>query len=68
MSGMNSRRGMAAPAPARERKCAYEIEKGLRQSLESVDMRLKKFLLSLTEPRMVGALQEYRAQQMTLVQ
>jgi len=57
------------PVPARgKHKSAYEIEKGLKQSLESADNGLKRFLLSLKESGMTEGTQGYRALGMVLVQ
>jgi len=67
-----SRRGAAppppAPAPVKGRQSAYQIEKGLKQSLESVDAGLKKFLASMKGSGMAEALQGYRTMQTVLVQ
>jgi hypothetical protein len=62
------KRGAAVAPVARGRKSTYEIEKGLRLSLESVDNGLKQFLLSLKESKMVEGLQGYRNMQLVLVQ
>jgi hypothetical protein len=67
MSASVKRVPAAAPM-ARGRKSTYEIEKGLRDSLESVDNGLKQFLLSLKESKMVEGLQGYRGMQLVLVQ
>lgn len=50
------------------KKSAYVIEKGLKQSLESVDNGLKRFLLSLEQAGMAGGVQGYRSLAMVLVQ
>jgi hypothetical protein len=67
-----SRRGAApsppAPTPPKGRQSAYQIEKGLKESLESVDKGLKQFLNSLQESRMTEALQGYRMMQRVLIQ
>lgn len=57
-----------APAPAKGRRSAYEIERGLKQSLESVDAGLKQFLQSLKDSGLAEALQGYRTMQVVLVQ
>ena len=57
-----------APEPVKGRQSAYQIEKGLKQSLESVDTGLKKFLQSMKDSGMTEALQGYRAMQVVLVQ
>jgi hypothetical protein len=46
----------------------YQIEKGLKQSLESTDAGLKQFLASMRESGMAAAPQAYRAMQMVLIQ
>jgi hypothetical protein len=51
-----------------QHKSPYVIEKGLRQSLESTDLGLKQFLLSIQKSGMVEALAGYRALQTVLVQ
>jgi hypothetical protein len=50
------------------KKSAYVIERGLKQSLESVDNGLKRFLLSLQQARMTEGIQGYRSLGMVLIQ
>lgn len=57
-----------APTPPKGKQSAYQIEKGLKESLESVDKGLKQFLSSLQESRMADALQGYRTMQRVLIQ
>lgn len=59
---------MSAPARRAPRQSAYQVEKGLKQSLESVDNGLKRFLLSMQESGMAEGVQGYRAMQMVLLQ
>lgn len=67
-----SRRGapppLPAPAPVKGRQSAYQIERGLKQSLESVDAGLRSFLQSTKASGMAEALQGYRMMQVVLVQ
>jgi hypothetical protein len=50
------------------KKSAYVIERGLKQSLESVDNGLKRFLLSLQQAKMAEGIQGYRSLGMVLIQ
>jgi hypothetical protein len=55
-------------APRKRTPSNYEIEKGLRKSLESTDEGLKKFLASVRQSGLAGAHTGYRALQVVLVQ
>lgn len=69
---MSQLRPRRAEAPRRAEKkrppTNHEVEKGLRQSLESTDEGLRKFLEALRGSGMADAVQGYRAMQMVLVQ
>ncbi|HEU4403868.1 MAG TPA: hypothetical protein VFS43_01035 [Polyangiaceae bacterium] len=56
----------AGAGPARPSN--YQIEKGLKHSLESTDAGLKQFLESMRASGMASAPQAYRAMQMVLIQ
>ena len=64
-------RGLSPQKPPQEKKhvpTTQEIETNLKESLESTDEGLKKFLASLRQAGMPEAVQAYRAMQMVLVQ